>query len=156
LDQLNGLIDNELTQVIGDANFLKDSKEAILDMFKLFSANPERLFDKLREDDFKSKISTFDEHHRSLETRIESNIKKEFSSVRSSIEKFIMLEKFNVLKDKKVLQNKINDNFSEVLDSYTENELKNYESLFHKYKDNVPVSDNIPCYARKLIWALQL
>lgn len=32
LEQLNGLIDNELTQVIGDANFLKDSKEAIIEM----------------------------------------------------------------------------------------------------------------------------
>jgi len=45
--------------------------------------------------------------------------------VRSSIEKFVMLEKFNVLKEKKVLRKLNDDNFNEVLNSYTNKELKN-------------------------------
>jgi len=45
--------------------------------------------------------------------------------VRSSIEKFVMLEKFNVLKEKKVLTKLNDDNFNEVLNSYTNKELKN-------------------------------
>jgi len=36
-----------------------------------------------------------------------------------------MLEKFNVLKEKKVLRKLNDDNFNEVLNSYTNKELKN-------------------------------
>mmetsp|Transcript_72383 Transcript_72383/g.156560 ORF Transcript_72383/g.156560 Transcript_72383/m.156560 type:complete len:87 (-) Transcript_72383:407-667(-) len=86
-------------------------------MFKIFKDYIDKLFDKAREDDFKFKTEEFDSCKDKLEDTIVKTIKEQFASVRSSIEKFKMLEKFNVLKDKKVLQNKINDNFSEVLDS---------------------------------------
>jgi len=76
VEQLNGLIDNELTQVIGDANFLKDSKEAILEMFKLFNSYLNKLFEhKKNEEDFKNKIEEFELLKNKLEEKIVHTIK---------------------------------------------------------------------------------
>ena len=32
-------------------------------------------------------------------------------------------------------------------------ELRNYTEIFHAHRSNSPVSDTIPYFARKLIWA---
>jgi len=114
------------------------------------------MFDRFKQEQFKNILSDFDQYKDKLEDNIVQAIKTQFVSVRSSIEKFKMLEKFNSLRDKKVLKGKIDDNINEVLSSYRNKELSNYEDIFHKYKDNVPVNDTIPKYARKLIWAFQL
>jgi len=110
----NGLIDNELTQVIGDANFLKESKEATFDMFKLFKVQVERLFDKQRLEDFNKLIKDFDSARSALDIKIGKAIKEQFASVRSSIDKFKMLEKFKNIN--KVLKDNSSDNFTEVLE----------------------------------------
>jgi len=114
------------------------------------------MFDRSKQEQFKNIISIFDQSKDSLEDKIVQAIKLQFVSVRSSIEKFKMLEKFNLLKEKKVLRGKIDDNINEVLESYTTKELSDYQKIFDKYKDNVPVNDTIPKFARKLIWAFQL
>ena len=114
IEMHNGLIDNELTQVIGDANFLKESKEATFDMFKLFKVQVERLFDKQRLEDFNKLIKDFDQARSSLDIKIGKAIKEQFASVRSSIDKFKMLEKFKNIN--KVLKDNSSDNFTEVLE----------------------------------------
>jgi hypothetical protein len=120
---LYGLIDNELTQVIGDANFLKESKEATFDMLKLFKMHVEKLFDKSRQEDFNKLVKDFELARGNLDLKIGRAIKEQFASVRSSIDKFKMLEKFKNIN--KVLKDNSSDNFTEVLEDYTKVELRN-------------------------------
>jgi len=123
-------------------------------MFKLFKVQVDRLFDKQRLDDFNKLVKDFDNARAILDVKIGKAIKEQFASVRSSIDKFKMLEKFKNIN--KVLQDNSSDNFTEVLEDYTKVELRNYTEIFYQHKSNPPVSTTIPCFARKLIWAKQL
>jgi len=78
----------------------------------------------------------------SLDTKISRALKEQFASVRSSIDKFKMLEKFKSIN--KVLKDESADNFTDVLEDYTRVELHNYTMLFENNKNDPPVSDTIP------------
>jgi len=136
------LIDTELTQVIGDANFLKESKEETYKMFMLFQIQADNLFDKKRQGDFEKLVMDFESDMANLDVKISKALKEQFASVKSSLDKFKMLEKFKSIY--KVLKDESADNFNEVLEDYTKIELANYTNIFEFHKNNPPVSDTIP------------
>jgi len=148
------LIETELTQVIGDANFLKESKKETYKMFVLFQNQTDGLFQRDRQSNFEKLILDFESDLSNLDLKISKALNEQFASVRSSIDKFKMLEKFKSIY--KVLKDESADNFNEVLEDYTKIELHNYTMIFENHKNNPPVSDTIPYYARKIIWAKQL
>jgi len=117
------LIDTELTQVIGDANFLKESKEETFKMFMLFKQQADRLFDRSRQGDFEKLVLDFESDLSNLDIKISKALNEQSASVRSSIDKFKMLEKFKSIY--KVLKDESADNFTEVLEDYTKVELHN-------------------------------
>jgi len=109
----------------------------------LFKQQADRLFDRSRQGDFEKLVLDFESDLSNLDIKISKALNEQFASVRSSIDKFKMLEKFksiyNVLKD-----NSSADNFTEVLEDYTKVELHNYTMIFENHKNNPPVSDTIP------------
>lgn len=136
------LIDTELTQVIGDANFLKESKEETYKMFMLFQMQADKLFDKNRQGDFEKLVLDFESDLANLDAKVSKALKEQFASVKSSLDKFKMLEKFKSIY--KVLKDESADNFNEVLEDYTKVELANYTNIFEHHKLNPPVSETIP------------
>jgi valyl-tRNA synthetase len=107
------LIETELTHVIGDANFLKESKEETYKMFMLFKMQADRLFDRARQGDFEKLILDFESDLSNLDDKISKTLNEQFKSVKSSLDKFKMLEKFKSIY--KVLKDESADNFTEVL-----------------------------------------
>lgn len=140
------LIETELTQVIGDANFLKEAKEATFQMFMIFKDESEKLFDKDNQIAFDKLIKEFDSKMSILDDKIKNAMNEQFKSVRSSIDKFKMLEKFKSIKKvmNKEKDEKEDNIFNEVLNDYNQKELHNYTMIFENHKHNPPVNDTIP------------
>lgn len=136
------LIETELTQVIGDANFLKEAKEATFNMFMIFKDETDKLFDMTNSNSFEKLIKEFDNKMAYLDDKIKNAMKEQFKSVRSSIDKFKMLEKFKSIN--KVIKDESGNNFSDVLNDYNQKELHNYTMIFENHKHNPPVNDTIP------------
>jgi hypothetical protein len=136
------LIETELTQVIGDANFLKEAKESTFQMFMIFKDETDKLFERENPTAFDKLIKEFDNKMAILDDKIKNAMKEQFKSVRSSIDKFKMLEKFKSIN--KVIKDESGNNFSDVLNDYNQKELHNYTMIFENHKHNPPVNDTIP------------
>lgn len=78
-----------------------------------------------------------------LEDNIMDKIMEQFKHMKSSLDRFKMLEQFQVLEQRNVMKDSKNQ-FGEVLESYINDELKQYKSIYDIENNDPPVSKNIP------------
>lgn len=117
LSDFNDLLERELTQIIGNSAFISESKTKIIELFSQIKEHKENLFEQKFSDDFFKINEEFKSKTKELEETIMEQIRDQFQHMKSSLDRFQMLEKFKVLENKNIMKGLIGNKFSDVLDS---------------------------------------
>lgn len=143
LSDFSDLLERELTQIIGNAAFIVESKDKVSDLFLTIQEQKDELFEQHYAQNFSKLNGNFMNQTTKMEESIMEQIMKQFEHMKSSLDRFQMLEKFKVLEQKSIMKDSKNK-FSDVLESYINDELKQYKNIFYAENEDPPVSKNIP------------
>ena len=147
---------HDLERVIGGASErIYNEKEKVVKAYSYFEEYPYNIFNSENEKQSKEAFANFDRDMKGLEEDTRKLIDDTFDNLKNAESAFDLYTNFDSLIDQTEIKSAMKDKYLNILRRFID-EVKNYEAIFLKYKDNPPISKAKSETAGKIAWARQL
>ena len=147
---------HDLERVIGGASErIYQEKEKVMKAYSYFENYKYNIFNSETDKYCSEVFALFDQDMNSLEQDIKKLLDDTFDNLKNAESAFDLYTNFDSLIDQAEIKNAMKEKYINILKRFI-SEVKNYEEIFLKYKDNPPISKAKSETAGKIAWARQL
>ena len=147
---------HDLERVIGGASErIYQEKEKVMKAYSYFENYKYNIFNSETDKYCNEVFTAFDQDMNGLEQDIKKLIDDTFDNLKNAESAFDLYTNFDSLIDQAEIKNAMKEKYINILKRFI-SEVKNYEEIFLKYKDNPPISKAKSETAGKIAWARQL
>ena len=147
---------HDLERVIGGASErIYQEKEKVMKAYSYFENYKYNIFNSETDKYCNEVFTAFDQDMNGLEQDIKKLIDDTFDNLKNAESAFDLYTNFDSLIDQAEIKSAMKEKYINILKRFI-SEVKNYEEIFLKYKDNPPISKAKSETAGKIAWARQL
>ena len=147
---------HDLERVIGGASErIYQEKEKVMKAYSYFENYKYNIFNSETDKYCSEVFAAFDQDMNGLEQDIKQLLDDTFDNLKNAESAFDLYTNFDSLIDQAEIKNAMKEKYINILKRFI-SEVKNYEEIFLKYKDNPPISKAKSETAGKIAWARQL
>ena len=147
---------HDLERVIGGASErIYQEKEKVMKAYSYFENYKYNIFNSETDKYCSEVFALFDQDMNGLEQDIKKLIDDTFDNLKNAESAFDLYTNFDSLIDQAEIKSAMKEKYINILKRFI-SEVKNYEEIFLKYKDNPPISKAKSETAGKIAWARQL